>query len=126
MAFTRQTALLLAVLLLAACSRPATSADDKGLLTHPLVPGLRSSELNDADWARPFHDRVGSGFSPLVCNIDSAPRVWSSIQTPGQLRWLTLLADARQGTRILVNDGRLRLVDVDGHVIWTSTKVAPV
>jgi outer membrane protein assembly factor BamB len=126
MAFTRQTALLLAVLLLATCCRPAKSADDQELLTHPLVPGLRSSELNDADWARPFHDRVGSGFSPLLCNIDSTPSVWSSIQTPGQLRWLTLLTDAKQGTRLLVNDGRLRLVDVNGQVIWTSTKVAPV
>lgn len=104
----------------------ANSDDREELLTHPLVPGLRSGDLNDPNWPRPFHDRVGSGFSPLVCGMTSAPRIWSSIQSPGQLRWLRLLADANGGTRILVNDGRLRLVDIGGHMIWTSTRVAPV
>ncbi len=126
MAFPRHTAFLLAILVLATHSSSAKPDDDKKLLTHPLVPGLRSSQLNETDWARPFHDGVGSGFSPLVCDIESTPRVWSCISTPGQLAWLTVLSGDNGRTRVLVNDGRLRLVDVDGRVIWTSTKVAPV
>lgn len=111
---------------LAALACSARSDGPQPTATHPLVPGLRSDDLNDTDWARPFHDRVGSGFSPLTCGITAAPKAWSVIESPGQLRWLTPLTDATQGTRILVNDGRLRLVDLDGRVLWTSTHVAPV
>jgi|GEM_PF-969025 len=126
MAFPRHTAFLLAILVLATHSSSAKPDDDKKLLTHPLVPGLRSSQLNETDWARPFHDAIGSGFSPLVCDIESTSRVWSSIGTPGQLRWLIVLAGDNGRARVLVNDGRLRLIDTNGQLIWTSTKVAPV
>ncbi len=126
MTFARPAALLLTLLSLAVCSDPLQSGDYEERVTHPLVPGLRSRDLNNPDWPRPFHDRVGSGFSPLVCNISSTPRVWSSIRTPGQLRWLMSLPDPNRGPRLLVNDGRLRLVDADGQVLWTSTQVAPV
>lgn len=115
MVLNRPTAILLTAVLLATCSRPATSDDDKGLLTHPLVPGLHSSELHDTDWARPFHDRVGSGFSPLLCNIDSAPRVWSSRQTLQQLYTRFQIGSGHRGSLV---GHRGSLVGHSGH--WQS------
>ena len=118
--------LLSASLLLASCSAFAQTNASEKTPTHPLMPGLRCDALNETDWARPFHDRVGSGFSPLVCNMRSTPRVWSTLPASGQLRWLTVLRDTENHSRVLVNDGRLRMVSQDGTVIWTSAKVAPV
>lgn len=87
-------------------------------LTHPLMPGIRSAELRNPDWPRVMHDKQITGFSPLVCDMAAPPRVWSTIDVGGELNWVTSVA-AGDETMILVDDGRLRLVDLEGDVRWS-------
>ena len=68
---------LLAALL--SCSGTAISGHGQTLLdgptTHSLMPGVRSADLHDANWPRAMHDRLATGFSPLICNMSESPHV---------------------------------------------------
>ena len=88
-------------------------------LTHPLLPGVRSAEVWNEDWPRTLHDKQITGFSPLVLGMQSAPRIWATLNVGGEANWLTSVNSAA-GSALLVNDGRLRLVELDGTVRWTS------
>lgn len=102
----------------AATAAPGPAARPR--LTHPLMPGVRCTELWNRDWPRTLHDKQLTGFSPLVCGMKRAPKVWASLDTGGELRWVRQVT-TRTGERvILVNDGRLRAVTPTGRVLWTS------
>lgn len=88
--------------------------------THPLMPGIRSAEIQSTDWPRTLHDRQLTGFSPLVCGMSDAPSVWRTLATPGDCQWIRPV-DTRRGAGFLVDDGRLRLFDVSGgECLWTA------
>lgn len=89
-------------------------------LTHPLMPGVRSSELWNTDWPRTLHDKQLSGFSPLTCGMETAPQVWATLNVGGEVHWLSAVSDSAGTTSLLVDDGRLRLVELDGQVRWTK------
>jgi len=89
-------------------------------LAHPLMPGVRCAELWNPAWPRALHDAQLSGFSPLICDMEAAPQVWATVDVGGELNWVEAVED-REGKRLLlVNDGRLRRVEEDGEVRWTS------
>ena len=90
-------------------------------LTHPLLPGVRSAELWNADWPRTLHDKQLTGFSPLTCGMQTAPRVWATLDVGGEVHWLSATTGTEGETFLLVDDGRLRLVGTDGQVRWTGT-----
>lgn len=88
--------------------------------THPLMPGVRTSELWNTDWPRTLHDKLATGFSPLVCGLSEAPQVLETIEFGGEVNWLRVERSAEHGDRLLVYDGRLRSIDAAGNVVWTS------
>ncbi|MBD3293680.1 MAG: hypothetical protein GF393_12205, partial [Armatimonadia bacterium] len=106
---------LLAVMAAAIC--PGVTA---GQTTHPLLPGIRCEDVWDTDWPRVLHDRQLTGFSPLVLGMDDAPEVWSTTDVGGELSWVRSVEAADGRDLLLVNDGNLRLVNLDGEVIWTG------
>ena len=96
---------------------------------HPLLPGVRSTEVWNPDWPRVLHDKQITGFSPLTCGMVSAPSVWSTVEVGGQLSWARVVprpAGTRSGDAsgaepmILVDDGRLRAVTPEGQGLWES------
>ena len=91
-------------------------------LVHPLMPGVRCAELWNPNWPRTLHDEQITGFSPLVCGMEKAPRVWATVEVGGELNWVRKVTCRDGGTRLLVDDGRLRLVGLDGEVRWTSAE----
>jgi len=99
---------------LVAMSQPRT--------THPLMPGVRSDEVWSPDWPRVLHDRQLTGFSPLVCGMAEAPEVWATVEVGGELTWVRQVRTGDGEDRLLVNDGRLRLVSMAGEVLWTSSQ----
>jgi len=106
----------LVVLTLWVAPRCAAEAPD----VHPLLPGLRSSELNNPAWPRTLHDELASGFSPLACGMSTAPEVWSRHDFGGHANWYRTLPQRGRADRLLVCDRMLRLVGADGTVLWTS------
>lgn len=86
---------------------------------HPLLPGIRTAEVLDRNWPRMYHDKQLTAFSPLVCGMTTAPEVWASIDVGGELTWIREVRTVTGDTRLLVYDGSLRLVSLEGDVIWT-------
>ncbi len=96
------------------------AAQDAG--THPLLPGIRCPDVLDPGWPRLFHDRQITGFSPLTLGMSEAPEVWATIPVGGEMNWARTVTTAEGVERLLINDGRLRMVSIeDGSVLWTST-----
>ena len=91
-------------------------------VTHPLMPGVRCAELWNPDWPRTLHDKQITGFSPLTCGMKAAPRVWATLDVGGEANWIEPVRGSDGEEFLLVNDGRLRLVALDGQVRWTSTE----
>lgn len=97
------------------------SRADETSISHPLVPGIRNAEVNNPNWSRTHHDKLATGFSPLVCGMKTAPVVWSTIQIPGQVQWLRVLERPTEGDALLVNDNALRLISSHGDEIWSRS-----
>ncbi|MCC6492709.1 MAG: hypothetical protein IT424_06790 [Pirellulales bacterium] len=89
--------------------------------THPLMPGLRSTELANPNWPRILHDELATGFSPLTCGMDEAPQIWCTRDFGGAAQWVHVLHEPDGADRLLVYDGRLRLINREGAVAWTAT-----
>jgi hypothetical protein len=66
-----------------------------------------------------LHDKLATGFSPLVCDMQEAPREWGEVKIPGQLGWIKVLSADGGHERLLVNDGNLRLLTPTGEEIWS-------
>jgi len=108
------------VVILQLCLATAGSTQTINPDAHPLLPGIRAKELWDPNWPRTMHDRLATGFSPLVCNLSEPPVVWGRIPVPGKLNWLRVIELENGKPKLLVNDSRLRCVSLDGDVRWTS------
>jgi hypothetical protein len=106
--------------------QPSMPADDErrpSRLTHPLLPGVRCSEIWNTDWPRTLHDKQLTGFSPLICGMKEAPTVWATIDVGGELSWVKQIRD-RHGDRPLrvcgvASAGR-------GRPLWRSAQRLPV
>jgi len=92
--------------------------------THPLMPGIRSRELHNVNWPRTYHDKLVTGFSPLVCGMSAEPELWSSIDVTTTVDWVHAVKDSSGHHQLLVYDGSLRLVSAEGKVLWTNDEVA--
>ena len=113
-----RVALIGAVLMLGTCGM----AGAQGGSTHPLLPGVRCEDVLDPGWPRLFHDRQITGFSPLTLGMREAPEVWATIPVGGEMNWARTVTTAEGVERLLINDGRLRMVAIaDGSVLWTSS-----
>jgi len=91
--------------------------------THVLMPGIVSRHIRDPDWPRTQHDHLATGFSPLVCNMRQAPRVWGDISVGGSLNGINEVIGPDKATRLLVDDSRLRLIDLSGKILWNRPSV---
>ncbi|MFH1919355.1 MAG: hypothetical protein ABIP48_05635 [Planctomycetota bacterium] len=114
-----------------ACHRPAVAlvcfvfvvfrasilAEEK-VRDHPLLPGVRSPEVFNEHWPVTLHDKLLTGFSPVTCGMKHAPGVWATSAPGGRAMHAEFLTDARGETFLLVQDGSLRRVDSQGHVVW--------
>ena len=58
------------------------------------MPGIRCPGMLQTTWPRVLHDEQISGFSPLVCGMVEAPRVWADIPVGGELGWVEPVAMA--------------------------------
>ena len=87
--------------------------------THPLMPGIRSPEVWNANWPRTLHDKLATGFSPLVCNMQHAPREWGEVRIPGQLGSLQVLSLGSEQEGLLVGDDMLRSLSPRGEERWS-------
>ena len=99
-----------------------TYADERhasGIETHPLMPGIRSAGVRDPNWSRPWHDKLATGFSPLVCGMKTAPVVWATIPITPQAGSTRVVASEGHDDQLLVSDDRLRLVTADGKELWS-------
>ena len=93
--------------------------DSSPASTHPLMPGIRSAEINCPDWPRTLHDKQLTGFSPLVLGMTEAPDVWQSIAIPGVYHWVEAV-ETTTGPAFLVDDGRITLDGTDGRPHWRA------
>ena len=91
---------------------------------HPLMPGIKSRELNNPDWPRTYHDRLVTGFSPLAGGMAEAPVLWSKIALEHTVDWVHAVDDQRGHRGVLVYDGKLRMVSPDGAVLWTNDQAS--
>ncbi len=96
-------------------------SSSSGTGTHPLLPGIRSNEVNNPEWPRTLHDAQLTGFSPLTCGMTQAPKMWSSVRFGGKLNWLKVVRDSRGDDLCLVRDNQLRLISAAGRTLWRST-----
>ena len=85
------------------------------------MPGIRSAEMVNKDWPRTHHDKIATGFSPLVCGMKKAPVQWASITIPGRLDWLRVLSAPGLDDKLLVSDSHLRLFTSSGEEIWSRS-----
>ena len=115
---------------LVSCSGTAISSHGQTLIeratTHPLMPGVRSVDLHDSNWPRAMHDRLATGFSPLVCNMSEAPHVIAEITAKGSLNGIRITEGANHDPRILVDDGRLRSVSAEGCELWSRPSAGSI
>jgi len=86
---------------------------------HPLLPGVRSSEVWNEQWPGTLHDKLLTGFSPLKCGMKQAPKIWATIRPAGVASYAAFLADERGETFLLVQDCSLRRVDAEGQIVWS-------
>lgn len=114
LAVRRQYFFIFLLFLIPCFPRQAISFD------HPLLPGVRSETILQTDWPVTFHDLLLTGFSPLKCNMDSTPRVWSEFQLGGKARWSVYLADDAEKSFLLLCDSRLRRFDLNGNQTWST------
>jgi len=110
------TLLLVAALPLASSASPPSDS-------HPLMPGIRSAELWNANWPRALHDKLATGFSPLICGMKESPRIWGEFAIAGQLHWLEVLPSESQGDRLLISDGALHILLPNGQKVWSGNAV---
>lgn len=89
--------------------------------THPLMPGIRATQLWDPNWPRTRHDRLATGFSPLVCNMVKAPVIGNTITLSGTLNWSSAVQCANGEMGLLIEDRHLRLISKDGKVLWSRS-----
>lgn len=87
--------------------------------THPLMPGIRCSGLNDPNWPRTLHDSQITGFSPLNCSMAETPSILAEIDVGGDWDWVESVVVAGE-SMLLICDGRLRLVTLAGEIRWES------
>lgn len=118
MAAHNRLCLYLSWLLMAAATR-AAEVEPAEHVTHPLMPGIRSTEMWNRDWPRTHHDKLATGFSPLVCGMKAAPKEWSTIEMPGQARWLWVVSRPGEDDLLLVDDSHLRLLSRTGQESWS-------
>lgn len=97
---------------------PAGGAEKKG--EHPLLPGVRSAEVWNAEWPGTMHDKLLTGFSPLNCGMRESPQLWATIHTGGEAACAAFLPDAEDKNFLLVQDSALRRIDSSGQVVWTQ------
>lgn len=86
--------------------------------THKLMPGIVGRGINDPNWTRTQHDALATGFSPLICGMRKAPTVWAETKVAGSLNSLNPVCGPDDCNSLLVDDGRLRLVNSAGKVLW--------
>ena len=110
-----------AAALLVALARCSGAAEPLPADAHPLLPGVRDPRVNDPNWRRGLHDELATGFSPLSCGMRTAPQVAWAIPGVGQIRAVRTLRLPDGTDALLIDDGRLRLVDVAGHTRWTRS-----
>ena len=91
--------------------------------THPLMPGLRCDEILLNDWPRTLHDKQITGFSPLTLGMTKPPEIWATVDTGGELQSVTAIL-VQGKTMLLVSDGHLRLITLNGQVQWTHEQSA--
>jgi outer membrane protein assembly factor BamB len=104
--------------------RADSVVESGGTNTHPLMPGIRSDEIGVTDWSRTLHDKQLTGFSPLTLGMAEAPRVWQTIDVGGTATWVKSIVLNDDTEALLVNDGRLRLIDPsNGSTQWSSDAV---
>ncbi len=114
------------LLLVVAKAHPLFAQSVERSASHPLMPGIRNPDLNNPDWPRTHHDKLATGFSPLVCGMKSAPTEWAAVTLPGQLDWLKVLSSPGQDDLLLVNDDHLRLFTTAGKQLWTCVPAGNV
>lgn len=105
--------------LLVAAATQAAEVEHAKRDTHPLMPGIRSTEMWNRDWPRTHHDKLATGFSPLVCGMTAAPAEWASIPVPGQVGWMRVVARGSDEA-LLINDSHLRLITGKGDEQWSA------
>ncbi len=88
--------------------------------THPLMPGIVSSELHNRAWPRTYHDKLVTGFSPLTRGTTADPAVWATVRYANTVEWTYALRNEEGGDELLVFDGVLRLVTATGDVRWMN------
>ena len=87
---------------------------------HPLMPGVRSVEINNPHWPRTLHDGQLTGFSPLVLGMSDAPDVWHSIKVAGEYQWIESVAGHNEPC-FLLQDGHLSLYSAgSGRLLWRA------
>ena len=101
-------------------SLPCIAQEPRDWHTHALVPGVRLRDPIRNDWPRTFHDEQLTGFSPLTCGLHAAPRIAHTAEFGGSVQTLRVVTTKDGTSRILLSDGRLRMVDPDGTVRWVG------
>ncbi len=91
--------------------------------THPLMPGIRTPDIQHPGWPRTLHDSLATGFSPLSGGMDKAPGLWKDISLGGELHWVEVFTEKDVDPGVLVDDGRLRRIKADGTLLWTQHSV---
>lgn len=91
-------------------------------LTHPLLPGIRSSELSNEDWPRVYHDKQLTAFSPLTLGMTKAPATWTTMEVGGEVNWVKQVRTREGRALLLINDGRIRAVTPEGEALWTGAQ----
>ena len=99
------------------------TGDRTTMMTHPLMPGVRCDEINNPNWPRTLHDKHITGFSPLTLGMTESPRIWATIEVGGAPQWIENV-QVQGESRLLVYDGRLRLIGPNGRVEWASNERA--
>ena len=114
-----RSCLFIATVIVRAATTHAEERHASGSETHPLMPGIRSAGVRDPNWSRPWHDKLATGFSPLVCGMKTAPAVWTTIPIMPQAGSTRVVTSEGHDDQLLVSDDRLRLVTADGKELWS-------
>ena len=99
------------------------AATRKHPAAHALMPGVVGRGLADPDWPRTQHDALASGFSPLVCDMQEAPVVWSEIEVGGGVNFLAVVEGPGGRPHLLMSDKHLKLLTSAGKTAWSRSAV---